>query len=247
MDMEMNNKMVFATTVLAGSLFLVACDDIAVPEEPVTPPPAEVNTLSLMENGIAAGDWSIKVGSNTDDYAHKVLENIDDTYEKTGSFKIAAVKDTDVESGVWKMETFNSASGDSAEVNFLIVNDATPIDLTDYQNGTMLIDLSVLVAAESDATHQVQMQTTTGTEDWKNRSAFYFSQNQLAALESQGEKKVAIPMSCITPSDTFDITKVNEPLRFVIKNDAEVTYEIRSVVLSDSSVAPEGAVAWTCG
>ncbi|WP_427983214.1 putative glycoside hydrolase [Agarivorans sp.] len=247
--MEMNNKMVFATTVLAGSLFLVACHDTSLPVEPdpVTPPPAEGNALTIINDGVPAEGFSLIVGSNTEGYAHTDLAK-DATYEKANSIKVTpSTHDGDY---AWKVETFNSGTGGAAEVNFIIGNDASPLDLTDYQAGTMLIDLSVVVAAASETgDHQIQLQTNTGTDDYKNRKAFYFSQNQLADLEADGWQTVAVPMSCFSVQDetgAFDITKVHQPLRFVIKQDEQVTYEIGKVVISDSAVAPEGAVAWTC-
>ncbi|WP_163134216.1 hypothetical protein [Agarivorans sp. Alg241-V36] len=242
----MSKNAIFKITMLAGAVALAGCTESI--EEPVDPPvePPVGDALVIIDDGIPATNFGIIVGSNSDSYNRQGLAK-GESYAKTSALEVSPSDNAG--SYTWKVDTYSSGDDGSAEVYFIVGSDASQMDLTEYQNGVMLIDLSVLVAADSATTgHQLIMQTNTGTDDYLNRSAFYFNQTQLADLEADGWTTIAIKMSCFTPQNpTFDITKVNDLMRFDIRGNESVSYEIGKVAIEKEATSiPAEAVEWTC-
>ncbi|GAD02151.1 hypothetical protein [Agarivorans albus] len=249
----MSKKTVFKVAMLAGAVALAGCTD-AIEETPVAPPvdetpvePPVSEALVILNDGTAATNFSVMVGSNSDSYNRQVLAR-GEGYPKTDSLQVTAKETGGI--ATWQVDTFSAGEDGPAEVYFIVGSAENQLDLSEYQNGLLLIDLSVLVATTSETSHQIFMQTNTDAgEDYKNRQAFYFSQAQLADLEADGWTTVAVPMSCFSIQDAtgaFDITKVNDLMSFDIRGNESVSYEIGKVAFEKTVTVPAGAVEWSC-
>ncbi|WP_026972277.1 putative glycoside hydrolase [Aliagarivorans marinus] len=233
----------YSALSLACVLALSACNS-SNDEDPVDPGPGpgpdpSPETATLYSNGQAISGASLQIGSS-EDYGMSTLE-VGGSFSDGG---LSAEQGGGFDNGEETEHSWMVSTTGAQDEAYLVVQHASGMDLSEYADGALRIQLKVDLAIDDGGESLIAMQTDGGASPWLDRTNFFFPQSALTALEGEGWQTLYLPLSCFEADEAgaFDLSKVNQLLRLDMR-DGATDYELAGVYLDMEANLPEGAVS----
>ncbi|WP_026957759.1 putative glycoside hydrolase [Aliagarivorans taiwanensis] len=232
----------YSALSLACVLALSACnssnDDDPVDPGPGPGPDPSPETATLYSNGQAISGASLQIGSS-EDYGMSNLE-VGSSFSDGG---LSAEQGGGFDNGEETEHSWMVSTTGAQDEAYLVVQHASGMDLNEYADGALRIQLKVDLAIDDGGESLIAMQTDGGASPWLDRNNFFFPQSALTALEGEGWQTLYLPLSCFEADEAgaFDLSKVNQLLRLDMR-DGATDYELAGVYLDMQASLPEGAV-----